>query len=130
MSKKLALSIEDLHVTYQLNGASGKNKVARAVDGVDLQVAVGETLALVGESGSGKTSMANAIMRLIDPSAGKIVIDGVDVVPLQGKGLRSMRRNFLIWSTNWSSWPMRWKMWLKGPTRSFLTTRWLQQFLP
>ncbi len=94
MSKKLALSIEDLHVTYQLNGASGKNKVARAVDGVDLQVAVGETLALVGESGSGKTSMANAIMRLIDPSAGKIVIDGVDVVPLQGKGLRSMRRNF------------------------------------
>ncbi|MEI6845152.1 MAG: ABC transporter ATP-binding protein [Actinomycetes bacterium] len=94
MSKKLALSIEDLHVTYQLNGASGKNKVARAVDGVDLQVAVGETLALVGESGSGKTSMAHAIMRLIDPSAGKIVIDGVDVVPLQGKGLRSMRRNF------------------------------------
>lgn len=94
MSKKLSLSIENLRVTYPLTSVAGKNKVACAVDGVDLEVFVGETLALVGESGSGKTSMANAIMRLIDPSAGTIMIDGVDLVPLQGKELRAMRRNF------------------------------------
>ncbi|MSV91701.1 MAG: ATP-binding cassette domain-containing protein [Actinobacteria bacterium] len=94
MSEKFSLSIEDLHVSYQLSGSAGKNKIARAVDGVSLQLHPGETLALVGESGSGKTSIANAVMRLLEPTSGKILLDGVDLVPLQGSELRAMRRNF------------------------------------
>lgn len=89
------LSVEDLHVTYSISNPDGRGRLtARAVDGVDLHVAAGETLALVGESGSGKTSIANAVMRLVEPASGRIVFDGVDLVPLRGKALRERRPRF------------------------------------
>ena len=86
------LSIEDLHVQYKVKNPNGRVKsVARAVDGVNLALYPGETLAVVGESGSGKTSIANAVMRLIDSTSGRIVFDGVDLVPLRGNDLRRLR---------------------------------------
>ena len=86
------LSVEGLTVEYRTRSKDTKGKVvARAVDGVDLQVHAGETLAIVGESGSGKTSIANAVMRLVDASAGRIMFDGVDLVPLRGRRLRAIR---------------------------------------
>jgi len=86
------LSIEDLHVEYKVKNPNGRGKsIARAVDGVNLSLYPGETLAVVGESGSGKTSIANAVMRLIEASSGRIVFDGVDLVPLKGKQLRQLR---------------------------------------
>jgi peptide/nickel transport system ATP-binding protein len=64
----------------------------KAVDGVSLHVAESETLGLVGESGSGKTTVARSIMRLVEPSGGRIEIDGVDVTHLSAAAMRPIRR--------------------------------------
>jgi peptide/nickel transport system ATP-binding protein len=64
----------------------------RAVDKVDLTLARGETLGIVGESGSGKSTVARCVARLIDPSAGAILIDNEDVAALPREKLRTVRR--------------------------------------
>lgn len=64
----------------------------RALDGVDLDVAAGETLALVGESGSGKTTLGRILLRLLPPTAGSVRLAGRDLLALEGRELRSARR--------------------------------------
>lgn len=68
----------------------------RAVDGVDLLVSKGETLAIVGESGSGKTTLGRLILRLIDPTDGRIYLNGQDITNLKGEALRKLRRRMQI----------------------------------
>ncbi|MGW4488602.1 ABC transporter ATP-binding protein [Amycolatopsis sp. NPDC004368] len=63
-----------------------------AVDGVDLSIRRGETYGLVGESGCGKSTLGRAILRLNEPTAGKVVFDGTDVAHLKGEKLRKARR--------------------------------------
>ncbi|HHZ08582.1 MAG TPA: ATP-binding cassette domain-containing protein, partial [Rhizobiales bacterium] len=62
-----------------------------AVCGASLDVQAGETLALVGPSGSGKSTLARLILRLLEPDAGSIRFDGVDLLSLSGSALRSAR---------------------------------------
>ena len=81
------LSLRDVHVRF--NTPAG---VVRAVSGVSLDLAVGETLGLVGESGCGKSTLGKAIMRLVPVAAGEILVDGIDVAPLDGDALSAMRR--------------------------------------
>lgn len=68
----------------------------RAVDGVSLDIGLGETLALVGESGSGKTTTGRCILRLLEPSAGEIHFAGVDLLGLSAREMRRMRKQIQV----------------------------------
>ncbi len=68
----------------------------RAVDDISFEVRARETLSLVGESGSGKTTTGRTILRLMEPTEGKVCFDDIDVLALQGKELRALRRRMQI----------------------------------
>ena len=88
------LEVKDLQVHFPV-GAKGLGQVQRtlrAVDGVSLQVAAGETLGIVGESGCGKTTLGRAILRLLVPSAGSIHFDGQDITRASQRELAPVRR--------------------------------------
>jgi peptide/nickel transport system ATP-binding protein len=91
------LEVSDLAVHFPIKRGIVLDRTAGhvyAVDGVSLHIERGETYGLVGESGCGKTTLGRAILRLVDPTAGQVKFDGVDVAHLQGEGLRRMRRRF------------------------------------
>lgn len=92
------LSVRGLEVHFsQKKGWLGRTRsTVRAVDGVDLDLEPGQTLGLVGESGCGKTTTGRAILRLIEPKAGKVEIDGTDVLALDSSRLRAFRRRMQI----------------------------------
>jgi oligopeptide transport system ATP-binding protein len=88
------LEARDLRKTFVAT-AGGFSRAARrivAVDGVSLELAAGETLAIVGESGSGKTTLARLLMRLEEPDGGTIRFDGADFLAARGAGRRALRR--------------------------------------
>lgn len=90
------LTVRDLRVHFPItSGLLFDRKVGavRAVDGVDLDIADGQTLGLVGESGCGKSTVGKAIVRLVPITTGTIVQDGVDLTTLEGVDLRRARRH-------------------------------------
>ncbi|MBA3619962.1 MAG: ABC transporter ATP-binding protein [Acidothermales bacterium] len=89
------LEVRDLTVHFPIKeGVLIDRQVGavRAVDGVDLDVARGQTFGLVGESGCGKSTLGRAVLRLIEPTGGTVKFDGVDVSSLKGEALRRMRK--------------------------------------
>jgi peptide/nickel transport system ATP-binding protein len=77
---------------FRLPQAAGSARTLRAVDDVSFTVHRGRTLALVGESGSGKSTTARLVLRLADPTAGRILFDGADVTTARGTQVRQLRR--------------------------------------
>ena len=74
----------------------GRSGEVRAVDDLSLDIHTGETLGLVGESGSGKSTLGRLILRLIEPTSGGIIFDGIDLLKAHGSELRRLRRNMQI----------------------------------
>jgi peptide/nickel transport system ATP-binding protein/oligopeptide transport system ATP-binding protein len=76
----------------------------RAVDGVSFEVQRGETLGIVGETGCGKSTTAKLIMRLFDPTAGRVCFDGQDITELRGARIKAVRREMqMIFQDPYSS---------------------------
>ncbi len=90
------LEIEDLEVTFGQTSLAdlvrGRRRVVRAVNGVSLRVARGETLGLVGESGCGKSTLGRAILRLVQSGSGAVRFDGADVLSMGSAALFEFRR--------------------------------------
>jgi oligopeptide transport system ATP-binding protein len=96
-SQDLLLSVRDLSVHFPLrHGFLTHASRLRAVDGVSFDLKPGETLGIVGESGCGKSTLGRAILRLIEPTGGRVAWMGSDFLGLDAKHLRQQRRDMQI----------------------------------
>ena len=89
MSNQTILEVNDLTKHFKV----GRKQIVHAVDGVSFKLEKGKTLGLVGESGCGKSTCARTIIRMYDPTAGQILLDGTDITNMKQKELKPLRKN-------------------------------------
>ena len=102
------VAVEGLKKYFPVRGGllSRAQSWVHAVDDIDLEIERGTTLAVVGESGCGKTTLGRVILRLLDPTAGRIRFDGKDITVLPQREMRNLRKGMQIvfqdpyWSLN------------------------------
>jgi peptide/nickel transport system ATP-binding protein/oligopeptide transport system ATP-binding protein len=90
------LDVRHLTKEFTRGGAVGRAAPVRAVDDVSFSIERGETFGLVGESGSGKTTTGRCVLRLIEPTSGEVLFDGVDVLGLSRGDMRRLRPRMQI----------------------------------
>ncbi|HVU26599.1 MAG TPA: ABC transporter ATP-binding protein [Verrucomicrobiae bacterium] len=90
------LEVKNLKVHFPVKAGlfSRVHESVKAVDDVSFSIAPGETVGLVGESGCGKTTLGRTIVRLVEPTAGEISLDGENITTMRGAALRARRRKF------------------------------------
>ena len=98
MSDEVILRAENLVKHYPIKAGIFRTTVGsvKAVDGVTFDLHKGETLGIVGESGCGKSSLGRTLMRLEEPTSGKVIFDGIDMYAQRGKAMRRLRRDIQI----------------------------------
>src|SRR5512136_629774 len=96
--KRTLIEVKDLVKYFPVRGGLLQRVVAwvQAVDDISFSIREGETVGLVGESGCGKTTVGRTMLRLIEPTSGSVIFDGVDVAKLKGRELKEMRVNMQI----------------------------------
>ncbi|GAB1765953.1 dipeptide ABC transporter ATP-binding protein [Priestia aryabhattai] len=94
--KDVLLEVQHLKTYYPIHGGFFRKKIGdvKAVDGISFAIRKGETLGLVGESGCGKSTAGRTILRLLEPTSGKIIFDGKDITEVKGTSLRKIRQDF------------------------------------
>jgi peptide/nickel transport system ATP-binding protein len=92
------VEVEHLSEFFPITGGVLQRHIAdvKAVDDVSFVIQRGETLGLVGESGCGKTTIGRVLLRLVEPTAGRILFDGTDITKLRGHDLKPFRRRMQI----------------------------------
>jgi oligopeptide/dipeptide ABC transporter ATP-binding protein len=98
MSREVVLKAENLVKHYPIKAGVLRRTVGyvKALDGVSFELYKGETLGIVGESGCGKSTLGRMLMRLEEPTDGKLIFDGVDVYSQKGSAMRKLRRDIQI----------------------------------
>ena len=98
MINDVLLDVSDLKKHYPIRGGVFFRQIATnyAVDGVSFKIEKGETLGIVGESGCGKSTVAKTILRLYEPTAGKILFEGKDIQVLSRRDMREIRQDMQI----------------------------------
>lgn len=89
--KQILLETKDLKKFFHTPGGE-----LHAVDGVNLQIAKGETLGVVGESGCGKSTLGRSILRLSEPTSGQVIFNGKDIIQCNRRGMQKMRTEMQI----------------------------------
>src|SRR5579871_1676423 len=100
------LELRGVKVHFPIRGGLMNRTVAsvKAVDGVDLKIMKGETLGLVGESGCGKSTLGRAILQLIRPTSGRVVVEGRDITTMSEAQIRPLRERIqMIFQDPYSS---------------------------
>ena len=113
------VQVRDLKMHFPIHSGILRRKVGavKAVDGVSFDIAAGETLGLVGESGCGKSTVGRALLRLYEPTAGSVVIDGQDIATLSPDALRrkrpALKHERRLWIKHWRKCQSRmpWPQW-------------------
>jgi len=97
-SNNILVEVENLVMYFPVTAGVFRKKIGdvKAVDGISFFIRKGETLGLVGESGCGKTTTGRCIIRLYEPTGGKIHFQGKDLIQLKGEELRKLRRDMQL----------------------------------
>lgn len=88
------LKVKGLKVHFPVSGGFlAKKQIVKAVDGVDFEIAEGETFGLVGESGCGKSTTGRALVKIYEPTAGSVIFEGEDITKIKGAKLKKFRQD-------------------------------------
>ena len=94
--RDVIVSVEHLKTYFNAGKTWGKKQVVKAVDDVSFQIHKGETYGLVGESGCGKSTLGRTIVKINEPTDGKILVNGEDITHLSGQKLKKFRKNIQL----------------------------------
>ncbi len=94
--REVLISIDHLKTYFEVGKGLGKKQVVKAVDDISLDIYRGETVGLVGESGCGKSSLGRTIVKINEPTSGRILVKGEDITDLSGTALKRFRKNIQL----------------------------------